>query len=228
MKKITNLLIAMGLTLSLITGCSSSDISSTISKAASEVTSETGSTSTFANEMEESTEEISSAASSEEHTPTEEASSETCTEKTEYTLSDLDSLENTDIFINSAIKHIFNGTINKKGQATGYHYDGIEDSDGEIVEGTKSEPDSDGIYKAQVEVNGIAKSGNRGYSSFYPEDMSPQEVIDAINEAYEDREHYTGNVYAGESDGGILIEMYLTDDDKIISAFPVYEGDSVK
>ena len=146
-------------------------------------------------------------------------------EKTLYTQEDLDRLENLDNFRPSAIDHIFKGEINGRGQATGYHYEGIEDSPGKTVEGTKSDVDDNGVYTAQVEVNDIPKTGNGGESTFYPEEMSPQEVIDAINEAYDNRVNLRGNTYVGESDGGLQIEMYLDADDKIISAFPIYEGD---
>ncbi len=135
---------------------------------------------------------------------------------------DLDELKNTENFLPSAIEHIFEGTVNKKGEASGYHYDGIEGTAGEIIDGTKSAPDKNGVYEAQVTVNGIKKSGNGGYSTFYPEDLSPQEVVDMINEAYENREHIGGNTYAGVA-GDIEIDMYLTDDGMIISAFPIKE-----
>ena len=178
-------------------------------------------------ETDPSTEEFTE--KSTEFTEEREAETETESESDDseetkvYTEADLDDLENTEIFLPSAIEHIFIGTINKKGNATGYHYDAIEDSAGEIIEGTKSMPDSNGVYEGKVKVNGIAKSGNKGYSTFYPEDMSPQEVVDAINEAYEAREVLNGNLYAGITDDGIEIDMALTDDDKIITAYPVME-----
>ena len=62
-------------------------------------------------------------------------------------------------------------------------------------------------------------------SSFYPENLTPQEVIDAINQASDSRVNLRGNAYVGESDGGLEIEMYLDADNKIISAFPIYKGD---
>lgn len=76
-----------------------------------------------------------------------------------------------------------------------------------------------------VEVDGIAKSGNGGMSTFYPDNMSPQEVIDAINEAYDNGVNTRGNTYVGESENGLGITMYLDANDKIISAFPIYERD---
>ena len=138
----------------------------------------------------------------------------------EYTIQALDELKHTDYFLESAITHIFLGEINKKGQATGYHYDPIKDSPGTIVEGTKSKENDDGVYQAQIEVNHVLKSGNKGYSTFYPDRYSPQEVVDMINEAYQNRQKVRGNTYRGSS-GHIVIEMYLTKHSKIITAYPL-------
>lgn len=142
-------------------------------------------------------------------------------EEKSYTKSDIKKLKNTDNFTASALEHIFNGSVNSSGNASGYHYDMITDSDGRII-GNKSKPDTNGVYTAKVEVKGKAKSGNNGYSTFYPDKLSPQEVVDLINEAYKEREPVTGNTYSGEA-GGIIINMYLDDNKKIISAFPVMD-----
>lgn len=138
-----------------------------------------------------------------------------------YTTTTLKSLKNTDNFLTSAIEHIFEGQINSSGNATGYHYDGIADSAGRIIPGTKTTPNALGVYEAKVEVKGIAKASNGGYSTFFPDSMSPQQVVDAINEAYANKQLIRSNIYIGSSQGGIDIEMYLTDDGKIISAFPI-------
>ncbi len=140
-----------------------------------------------------------------------------------YTEEDLAALKNTEHFSNSAVEHIFMGSVNKKGAATGYHYEGIEGSPGEVVEGTRSTPDENGVYTGKVTVNGAAKTGNSGYSSFYPVYMTPQDVVDAINQAYENRTLLSGSLYAGLTDKGIEIDMALTDDGKIITAYPIME-----
>lgn len=142
-------------------------------------------------------------------------------EEKSYTKSDIKKLKNTGIFTASALEHIFNGSVNSSGNASGYHYDMITDSDGRII-GSKGKPDANGVYTAKVEVKGKTKSGNNGYSTFYPDKLSPQEVVDLINEAYKNREHVSSNIYSGEA-GGIIINMYLDDNKKIISAFPVMD-----
>ena len=135
-----------------------------------------------------------------------------------YSELELKKLSGTNIFTKSAIEHIFKGN-----NASGYHYEGIKDTPGRADPETRSDPDDSGVYTARVTVNGKNKKGNKGYSSFFPIELSPQEVVDAITEAYNGREHVNGNTYEGVSEGGIVIDMYLTDDGKIISAFPIYD-----
>ena len=78
------------------------------------------------------------------------------------------------------------------------------------------------MYKAQVEVDGIPKTANGGVSTFYSKDMSPQQVVDAINEAYVNRVYIRGNTYSGLTSSGMEIEMFLDKAGKIISAYPIY------
>ena len=50
--------------------------------------------------------------------------------------------------------------------------------------------------------------------------MSPQEVVDVINEAYSNMELMDGSCYLGTSRNGINIEMILNSEGKIITAYP--------
>ena len=145
-----------------------------------------------------------------------------CGSETSYGKSTLNSLKNTENFTDSAIEHIFEGQVNARGKAVGYHYEGIEGTSGNVIPGTESSVNNIGVYKAQVEVNGIPKTANGGFSSFYPKSMSPQEVIGSINEAYRNRVYIRGNTYSGLTSSGMEIEMFLDKNGKIISAYPVY------
>ena len=140
-----------------------------------------------------------------------------------YNMDDLAKLQHTENFTEKSLIHIFEGDLNKKGRAGGYHYDMIEGTSGSIIEGTKSSVLNDaGVYEAKVEVNGIPKKGNEGYSTFFPDRMSPQEVVDTINEAYSNKVLSNGNEYIGKSSNGLKIGMYIRKSDgKIISAFPM-------
>ena len=104
-------------------------------------------------------------------------------------MDDLANLKHTENFTEKSKIHIFEGDINRRGQAGGYHYDMVEGTSDSIIEGTKSPALNDaGVYEAKVEVNGIPKEGNEGYSTFFPERMSPQEIVDTINEAYSNKD----------------------------------------
>ena len=140
-----------------------------------------------------------------------------------YNLDDLANLKHTENLTEKSMSHIFEGDINRKGRAGGYHYDMVEGTSGSIIEGTKSPALNDaGVYEAKVEVNGILKKANGGKSTFFPDHMSPQEVVDTINETYETRVFDTNsrNKYEGISKNGMKITMYLDSEKKIISAFP--------
>lgn len=140
-----------------------------------------------------------------------------------YNLDDLANLKHTENFTEKSLSHIFEGDLNRRGQSGGYHYDMVEGTSGSIIEGTKGPTLNDvGVYEARVEVDGIPKKANEGYSTFFPDHMSPQEVVDTINEAYETRQFKikTRNTYEGFSKNGMKITMYLDSDKKIISAYP--------
>ena len=140
-----------------------------------------------------------------------------------YNMDDLAKLQHTENFTEKSLIHIFEGDINRKGRAGGYHYDMVEGTSGSIIEGTKGPVLNDaGIYEAKVEVNGTPKKANGGKSTFFPDSMSTQEVVDSINEAYSNKIYQEGSrgVYIGNSKEGIKIKMFLTDDGKIITAYP--------
>jgi hypothetical protein len=144
-----------------------------------------------------------------------------------YPKASLDTLENTENFTEQSLKHIFEGEVNSRGKAVGFHYEGIENSAGSVVPGTKTTPGANGVYKGQVSVNGIPKTANGGYSTLFPEEMSPQQVVDCINEAYGNKTLVTpapapgmNSTYQGVTAGGIDVTMYINDFGKIVSAFP--------
>ena len=145
--------------------------------------------------------------------------------KSEYTMADIKKLNNVENFAKKTLEHIFDGTINSKGNATGYHYSKVTDSKGKIISGTESDKDEHGVFTAKVKVNGVKKNG---FSSFYPEDWSPQQVVDAINEAYNDalgdKSNPHGSLWIGYS-GNLEIDMYLDNNKKITTAYPIYEGE---
>lgn len=141
------------------------------------------------------------------------------------TVKSVSDLKNTEHFRKGALEHILEGEINSRGKAVGFHYEDFPGTKGKVIEGTESKENKYGVYTAKVEVDGVKKTSNGGKSSFFPEDWSPQQVVDAINEAYNDKEFVKGskNSYIGETKDGMEISMYIDQKtDQIISAFPVY------
>ena len=131
-------------------------------------------------------------------------------------------LNNVGNFNSTALKHILQSEINAGGRVVGFHYEGMPYSGGKVTPGTAEAPNSYGVYRAKVEVDGVAKTSNDGYSTFFPKNMSPQEVVDSINEAYSNRilVQNTHNKYNGTSTRGFTIDMYIDKSGNITSAFP--------
>ncbi len=146
-------------------------------------------------------------------------------DKQTYIMADIKKLKNTEHFAKNTLEHIFDGTINSKGKATGYHYSMVTDSKGKIIDGTRSKTDEHGVFTGKVEVSGVKKNG---FSSFYPESWTPQQVVDAINTAYDDAlknpDNPQGELWIGYS-GDLEIDMYMNKNKQITTAYPVYEGD---
>lgn len=141
-------------------------------------------------------------------------------EQNEVTL--ISDLENIAYFRDGALEHILEGELNRNGQAVGFHYDRLPTKKGEIVTGTETERNELGVYEAEVIVSNVEKTSNGGKSSFFPDEWDTQEVVNAISEAYEEKEFISGNTYEGLTSDGMIIRMYLDNQDKIISAFPIY------
>jgi hypothetical protein len=125
-----------------------------------------------------------------------------------------------------ARKHIFKGEINRKEKAVGCHHILAinEYKTSQIVEGTRKNGPN-GLFKAKVKVkNGsgkwIAKVSNGGYSTFYPESWSEEKTEKEILHAFKNKRKVNGDLWEGKSSEGIIIQMYLKNDDSIASAFP--------
>ena len=137
-----------------------------------------------------------------------EESTEEISENAGYYMADISKLEDVDYFASGTLEHIFDGTINKKGNATGDHYTMVLDSKGKSIDGTRSEEDENGVFT-------------------YPEAWTPQQVVDAINAAYDEAVANPDNpnsqsLWIGHY-GDIEIDMYLDSNQKITTAYPVYQ-----
>ena len=148
-----------------------------------------------------------------------------------YPATDISTLNNTSIFREGALPHILDGdvkvTINPqtglpRDKVSGYHSNtitGIPTIDPSTI---VVDPVT-GVYKAKVinPITGTVKGGNQGYSTFFPDNWTAQQKVDAMNEAYNNRVFDAGNQYTGTY-GNIKIRIYLDANKEVISAFPEF------
>ncbi len=133
---------------------------------------------------------------------------------------ELAKIADADNFKNGGLEHILAGELNSSGKAVGFHYEGLPGSKGKVIPGTESAQNQFGVYKAKVEVDGVAKVTNGGYSTMFPKNWTPQQVVDSINEAFSNKVLVTGNTFEGTLASGMKIRMYIDSAGKIIFAFP--------
>ena len=121
-------------------------------------------------------------------------------------------------------EHVFRGYINGIGRPVGFHYEGTRGTPApgiKVVEGSRSKPDKNGVYKADIEAGGVRKP----YHTFFPRSWSRADVEKAINEASVKPEK-TGksrNDYTGKSSSGVTIEMKINKDGVVKTAYPIYQ-----
>ena len=202
-KRFLGALLSVLLICSMLTGCAQikNAVESGVQSAMNEASSEIKSA------LDEASSDIESALKGEsgKESSSKKESSASSQASGSYTMADVKKLKNTGHFAKNTLEHIFDGTINSKGKA--------------------SKPDEHGVYTAKVEVDGVKKNG---FSSFYPDDWTPQQVVDAINEAYDyatsSKGIRDGDLWIGYA-GDLEINMYLNNSKQITTAYPIYEGD---
>ena len=78
---------------------------------------------------------------------------------------------------------------------------------------------------SKVTVKGVRKRTMGGMSTFFPAHWSPQHIVNAINQAYENKRAVdpTGNIFVGNSSEGVQIRMRINPNGKMASVYPVKE-----
>jgi hypothetical protein len=102
--------------------------------------------------------------------------------------------------------HIEFGEINRRGEAVGYHHrpNGVDPPGARVVRVVQP-PDSNGVYRARVTLRDPA-SGAWLLSAFYPDAMTPDEVVDAILGAFHASKGRQYGQFVGPSGRGFAIE----------------------
>ena len=125
------------------------------------------------------------------------------------------------------LSHVFHGEINRRGKPTGFHSrPGGKDPKTAQVTRVMSGPNKAKVYTANVIIwDKRAKKWKRKFSSFFPDNMRREEVIEAILHAYHHRRKKSAQPWRGPSGHGFLIQGYVTRRGGINTAFPVYVKD---
>lgn len=121
--------------------------------------------------------------------------------------------------------HIFEGEINRSGKPVGYHSrpGGRDPANARIVS-IRDNPNQYGVYTANIEV----RDGNQWkgkFSSFFPDSLSRDEVIDAVLNAYRNSSDKSAQPFEGPSGLGFSIQGYTSSRGGINTAFPVFVRD---
>jgi len=118
--------------------------------------------------------------------------------------------------------HIFEGEINRKGKPTGFHSrPGGSDPENARVLSIKDRPNTAGVYTANIEVRDGGQWKPK-FSSFFPDSLSQQEVIDVILNAYKNSKNPNKQPWSGPSGYGFQVQGYTSSRGGINTAFPVY------
>lgn len=118
--------------------------------------------------------------------------------------------------------HVFEGEINRKGKPTGFHSrPGGQDPENARITSIKDRPNRAGVYTANIEVRDGGQWKSK-FSSFFPDSLSEQEVIDVIVHAYNNSKNPRKQPWSGPSGLGFQVQGYTTSRGGINTAFPVY------
>ncbi|HEX6898656.1 MAG TPA: EndoU domain-containing protein [Thermoanaerobaculia bacterium] len=121
------------------------------------------------------------------------------------------------------LTHIFDGEINRRGKPVGFHSrPGGKNPPAARVTRVVEGPNRAGVYVAEVEI----RSGSRWLSkrsTFYPDRMDREAVVQAILQAYRSRTTGNSEKFRGPSGRGFTIEGWHQDG-RINTAYPIYAG----
>jgi hypothetical protein len=120
--------------------------------------------------------------------------------------------------------HIDYGEINWRGEAVGYHHrpNGV-DPPGARVERIVQPPDASGIYRARVALRDPETGtwiDKKAPSTFFPDAMSDDEVIEAVLAAFQAGRRRSDGQFIGASGHGFAIEGWYQNG-RINAAYPL-------
>jgi EndoU nuclease-like protein len=120
--------------------------------------------------------------------------------------------------------HIQTGAINRRGEAVGYHHrpNGV-DPPGARVLRIVQPADANGVYRARVALFDPTTGAwidKRASSTFFPDAMSNDEVIEAVLAAFHHGQMRGDGEFSGDSGHGFVIEGWYQRG-RIAAAYPL-------
>lgn len=116
------------------------------------------------------------------------------------------------------------GEFNRRGEAVGFHHrpHGL-DPPGARVLRVVQPPDANGVYRARIALHDPATGAwieKKAPSNFYPDAMSPDEVVAAILAAFRQGDRRSDGQFVGPSAPGLTIEGWYQNG-RINAAYPL-------
>ena len=102
--------------------------------------------------------------------------------------------------------------------ASGFHYGQIRNNGNRIIRRRMTRTNENGLYQANVIINGVRKSA---FSTFFPREWSPQQVVNAVNEVARNGSRSRNGQVLGSYQGIKIVINYKQG--KITSAYPIME-----
>lgn len=118
--------------------------------------------------------------------------------------------------------HVFEGEINRSGKPVGFHSrpGGNDPANARIVS-IRDKPNRAGVYTATIEIRDGGQWKSK-FSSFFPDSMSRDEVVEAVLNAYQKSSDKNAQPFEGPSGLGFTVQGYTSRSGGINTAFPVY------
>lgn len=134
------------------------------------------------------------------------------------------------------LSHIFDGDINKRGKAVGFHVrnQGRDPQNARLTQ-RLSGPNSRGIYTGRTAIYN-PKSGAwvpKKFSTFFPDHLSRPRIIELILESFHNSRPDQRGKWRGENSDGFVIEGWLCPKKgsprcpagSVNTAYPIYQKD---
>jgi Bacterial EndoU nuclease len=120
----------------------------------------------------------------------------------------------------TVFKHIFEGNINRRGEAVGFHHNpSSTNKDTGIVKVIKPENNC-GVYTAQVKIQGKTK---KAYSTMFPDKLKKSEIVSILESSYKKGISANPNksIFTVVTDNCFRITMILNNN-QLATAYPLY------